>query len=165
MKHASIIRNHEMTCALWGLKLSYDRLLSFFFIVFLYRPFTATTFYVLLIALCKSCIEYIPRFHFNWLDNCTLCWSTSCSCSLILTSRTRRLWYFYLDIPAAIQRRETLMIANAELNEIMCYHRRSTGLTLIRGLLLYTDTSHGAWSRVKALNYVTPIRRSSPRAY
>lgn len=65
--------------------------------------------------------------------------------SLILLSR-------YLD---AIQRRETLMIAHAELNEIMCYHRRSIGLTLIRGLLLYTGTSHGAWS----LNYVTKLIR------
>jgi len=53
--------------------------------------------------------------------------------SLILLSR-------YLD---AIQRWKTLMIAHAELNEIMCYHRRSIGLTLIRGLLLYTGTSHG----------------------
>jgi len=134
--------NHQMTCTLQGTELSNGNSgFSSFFISIVF--FSAKTFYVPLIALCKSWIEYILRFHSNWLNNCTLCWSTSCSCSLIPTSRMRRLWYFYLDIPAAIQRRETLMIADAELNEIMCYHRRSTGLTLIRGLLLYTDTSRG----------------------
>lgn len=159
-------RNQQMTLYITWRRINKRQFLFFFFFPsLLYRLFffqRGRFMYVPLVALCKSWIEYIPRFHSNWLNNCTLCWSTSCSRSLIPASRMRRLWYFYLDIPAAIQRRETLMIADAKLNEIMCYHRRSTGLTLIRGLLLYTDTSHGAWSRVKALNYVTPIRGGSP---
>lgn len=132
-------RNQQMTCTLRGAELTNDNFSSFFPPSLLYRLFfqQGRFTYVPLVALCKSWIEYILRFHSNWLNNCTLCWSASCSRSLIPTSRMRRLWYFYLDIPVAIQRRETLMIADAKLNEIMCYHRRSTGLTLIRGLLLY----------------------------
>lgn len=68
---------------------------------------------------------------------------------------------FYLRYLDIIHRRETLMVADVEFNKIMCYHRLSIGLTLIRGLLFYTDTFPEAWSRVKALNYVArPIHRA-----
>lgn len=107
-------------------------------------------------SLCKSWIKYILRFHSNWFNNYIL-WMHE------LEPFFKFKWdVFYLRYLDTIHRRETLMVADVEFNEIMCYHRLSIGLTLIRGLLLYTDTFPEAWSRVKALNYVArPIHRAS----